>query len=99
MTAYMILIRDEPVRDAEAMAEYQRMNRENAAEFSAKLTPLVVYGAVEALEGPTPDGVLVLQFPTVEDAKAWYDSPAYQAALPYRRQAADYRAMIVQGLS
>jgi uncharacterized protein (DUF1330 family) len=99
MTAYMLLIRDEPVHDPEAMAEYQRMNRENAAAFSASLTPLAVYGAVEALEGPTPDGVLVLQFPTVEDAKAWYESPAYQAALPYRKKAADYRAMIVQGLS
>jgi uncharacterized protein (DUF1330 family) len=99
MTAYMLLIRDEPVRDPEAMAEYQRMNRENAAEFSTTLTPLVVHGAVETLEGPAPDGVLVLQFPTVEDARAWYENPAYQAALPYRKKAADYRAMIVQGLS
>lgn len=99
MTAYMLLIRDEPVRDPEAMAEYQRMNRENKEQFGAVMTPLVVYGAVEALEGPKPDGVLVLQFPTVEDAKAWYESPAYQAALPHRKKAADYRAMIVQGLS
>lgn len=99
MTAYMLLIRDDPVRDPEAMAEYQRMNRENKEQFGAVMTPLVVYGAVEALEGPKPDGVLVLQFPTVEDAKAWYESPAYQAALPYRKKAADYRAMIVQGLS
>ena len=99
MTAYMLLIRDEPVRDPDAMAEYQRINRENMAELGATMTPLVVYGAVEALEGPNPDGVLVLQFPTVEDAKAWYESPAYQAALPQRKKAADYRAMIVQGLS
>jgi uncharacterized protein (DUF1330 family) len=98
MAAYMILIRDEPVRDEAAMAEYQRINRENKNEFSAKLVPLVVYGAVEALEGAKPDGVIVLQFPTVEDAKAWYDSPAYQAALPYRKKAADYRAILVQGL-
>lgn len=99
MPAYMILIRDEPVRDEAAMAEYQRLNRQGGAdEFRAKLTPLVVYGAAEALEGPQPDGVLILQFPTVEDAKAWYESPAYQAALPYRKQAADYRAILVQGL-
>ena len=97
MPAYMILIRDEPVRDEVAMAEYRRMNRESAGQFSANLTPLVIYGAVEALEGPKPDGVIVLQFPTVEDAKTWYDSPAYQAALPYRKKAADYRAILVQG--
>jgi uncharacterized protein (DUF1330 family) len=98
MAAYMILIRDEPVRDEAAMAEYQRMNREAANEFSAKLTPLVLYGAVQALEGAKPDGVIVLRFPTVEDAKAWYESPAYQASLPYRKKAADYRAIVVQGV-
>jgi uncharacterized protein (DUF1330 family) len=98
MAAFMILIRDEPVRDEAAIAQYQRMNRETANEFSAKLTPLVVYGAVEAIEGDKPDGVIVLQFPTIEDAKAWYTSPAYQAALPYRKKAADYRAFLVQGL-
>jgi uncharacterized protein (DUF1330 family) len=98
MAAFMILIRDEPVRDEAAIAQYQRMNRETANEFSAKLTPLVVYGTVEAIEGDKPDGVIVLQFPTIEDAKAWYNSPAYQAALPYRKKAADYRAFLVQGL-
>ncbi len=98
MPAYMILIRDEPVHDAAAMAKYQRMNRENAGQFVAMLTPLAIYGAVEALEGPTPDGVILLQFSTVEAAKAWYESPAYQAALPYRQQAAHYRAIVVQGL-
>jgi len=96
MTAYVILIRDEPVRDPEAMAEYRNTNRKNAAGF--KLTPLVAYGAVEALEGAAPDGVVVLQFPTMEDAKSWYESPAYQAVLPHRKKAADYRAFIVQGL-
>ncbi len=98
MPAYMLFIRDEPVRDAAAMAEYQRMNRESIRAFAEKLKPLAVYGAVEALEGPAPDGVVVLQFPTVEDARAWHRSPAYQAALPHRQRAADYRAIIVQGL-
>ena len=55
-------------------------------------------GATEAVEGKAPDGMIVVEFPTVEDAKAWYNSPGYQAALPHRIKAADYRAMIVQGL-
>ena len=96
MTVYMIFTREEPVRDTAAMAEYQRLNRESAG--SHKIKPLVVYGAVEAVEGKAPDGVIVLEFPTVEDAKAWYNSPHYQAALPYRLKAADYRAIIVQGV-
>src|SRR5579883_3075952 len=96
MPAYMIFIREGPVRDSAAMDEYRRLNRQNVGDF--KLKPLVVYGALEAVEGKAPDGVVVLEFPTVEDAKAWYDSPGYRAALPHRLRAADYRAIIVQGV-
>jgi uncharacterized protein (DUF1330 family) len=96
MPAYVLCIREKAVRDLTAMATYSRLNRE--APRDPKLTPLVVYGATEALEGEAPDGMVLLQFPTVEDAKAWYNSPQYQAAIPHRQIGADYRVMIVQGL-
>ena len=96
MAVYMIFIREEPVRDAEALATYQGMNAKNSGEF--KIKPLIVYGATEAVEGTAPDGIVMLEFGTVEEAKAFYHSPAYQSALPYRQKAADYRALIVQGL-
>ena len=100
MTAYMIFLREEPVRDQAELDEYSRQNRASAGEFvkNFKMAPLVVYGALEAVEGPTPDGVVLLQFPSVEDAKAWYNSPAYQSALQHRLKGADYRAIIMQGL-
>ena len=92
----MLFLREGAVHDSLAMAEYQRVNREYLADF--KMKPLVVYGATEALEGEAPDGIVLLEFPTVEDAKAWYNSPGYQAAVPHRMQAADYRAINVEGL-
>lgn len=69
MSAYLIVYREEPVRDEAAFAEYQRQNRE-APRGDHKLAPRVVYGAVHPLEGQVPDGVVMLEFPTVEDAKA-----------------------------
>jgi uncharacterized protein (DUF1330 family) len=96
MPAYVLCIREEPIRDPDEMATYSRMNRESPRD--PHLMPLVVYGATEALEGKAPDGVIVLQFPTVEDAKAWYNSPNYQAAIPHRKKGADYRVMIIQGI-
>jgi uncharacterized protein (DUF1330 family) len=96
MTAYVLCIREDAARDPTELATYSRMNRE--APRDPKLTPLVVYGATEALEGNAPDGIVLLQFPTVEDAKAWYNSPSYQAAIPHRKKGADYRVMIIQGL-
>lgn len=100
MPAYVIVTRYGPVLDVEAMTEYSRLNRKNAAEFMERynITPLVVYGAVEALEGTAPEGVVVLEFPSLADAKAWYNSPSYQEALTFRRQAGDFHAIIVEGL-
>ena len=95
MPAYFIVLRETPIRDAEALAEYQRRSRELTGDF--KLKPLVVYGATEALQGAAPDGTIVLEFPNVEQARAWYNSPAYQAILPYRLKSADYRDFIVDG--
>ena len=83
MPAYMIFMREEPVRDAAEMAIYREKGAGSASGFPVK--PLVVYGALEAVEGRAPDGVVVLEFPTVEDAKAWYNSPIYKAAAPHRQ--------------
>jgi uncharacterized protein (DUF1330 family) len=96
MPVYMLFIREKPIRDRAAMETYSSMNRNKPRD--PKMTPLVVYGATEALEGEAPDGMVVLQFPTAEDAKAWYHSPDYQAASQHRMKGADYRVMIVQGL-
>jgi len=96
VAVYMLFIREEAIRDQSELSLYSQMNR--TAPRDPNLTPLVVYGAIEAVEGKAPDGMVLLRFPTVEDAKAWYDSPSYQAALPHRQKGADYRAFIVQGL-
>jgi uncharacterized protein (DUF1330 family) len=96
MPAYMLFIREGAIRDQSELDTYSRMNRESPRDPNLK--PLVVYGAIEPVEGMAPDGMVMLQFPTVEDAKSWYNSPAYQAALAHRRKGADYRAFIVQGL-
>lgn len=97
MPAYLIVYRETPVRDETAVAEYQQRTREMSPE-EFQLQPRVVRGAIHALEGTPPDAVIMLEFPTVEAAKAWYGSPAYQAALPFRLRSADYRSIIVEGL-
>jgi uncharacterized protein (DUF1330 family) len=96
MPAYVIVFREGPVRDEAAMAEYARKALPSVADFAA--TPRIVYGAVHALEGAAPDGVVMLEFPTVEEARAWYACPAYQDALPHRKAGADWRVVIVEGL-
>ena len=96
MSVYMLFIRETPVREPAELSIYSRMNRESPRDPNLKA--LSVYGAIEAVEGTPPDGMVLLEFPTIEAAKAWYHSPAYQAALPHRLKGADYRAFIVKGL-
>lgn len=96
MPAYLIVLREGPVRDEAAFAEYQRLNRVSPpGEFP--ITPRVLHGAIDALEGAAPDAVVMLEFPTSADARAWYESANYQAALPHRLRAGDYRSIIVEG--
>lgn len=99
MTAYAIFIRNVPPHDPVGFATYQKMNSGHVTAFLAHgIKPLVVYGAIEALEGTAPDGIVVLQFPTMADARAWYGSPEYQAALPLRLESSQYRVFLVEGL-
>jgi uncharacterized protein (DUF1330 family) len=95
MPAYMIFIRESEIRDPEAMARYQGGNRSGGPSHGIR--PLAVYGKQEAIEGTAPDGVVLLEFPDMDSAKAWYNSPEYQARVPDRLQAADYRCVLVEG--
>lgn len=93
--AYIIFIKNS-VHDAEAMATYGKL----AAGASAghAMTPLAFYGPCETLEGQEAEGVVLVSFPSTEEAKAWYNSPAYQEALPHRLKGADYRVILAEGM-
>jgi uncharacterized protein (DUF1330 family) len=95
MAAYMVFTREKTTDPAE-LEIYGKMA--GAASAGHPLTPLVIYGKQEVLEGPPIEGVVVLSFPTAAEAKAWYESPAYQAARQHRFKGAEYRAVLVEGI-
>jgi uncharacterized protein (DUF1330 family) len=95
MTAYVMFIREEPYHDLAAMAEYTRLAMAGLGQ--SKANPLVANGAIEAFEGEAPDGVVMIAFPTMEDARAWYNGPSYQAAIPFRKQGSNYRVFLAEG--
>jgi uncharacterized protein (DUF1330 family) len=39
-----------------------------------------------------------MEFPSMQEAKAWYDSPAYREVREHRFKGAEYRGVIVEGL-
>lgn len=95
MSAYVVMIR-ERVTDQAEMDTYARLAP--LAREGHDIERLAFYGALDTLEGAPADGVVINRFPTIEDARRWYDSSAYKAARVHRHRGADYRVFIVEGV-
>ncbi|GAB7029801.1 DUF1330 domain-containing protein [Streptomyces sp. NPDC021749] len=54
---------------------------------------------VEVREGEWPGFVVVIEFPGIEEARAWYDSPAYQEILPLRTRHIEGDCVLVPGVA
>jgi uncharacterized protein (DUF1330 family) len=95
MSAYIVFTR-ESTRNA---AELETYSQEVGATLAGhRVGVLAAYGRHEVLEGPDVEGVVILEFPSFDAAKAWYDGPAYREVREHRFRGADYRAVIVEGV-
>jgi len=95
MTAYVVLTRLHTSDPAELATYSQKAAKARAGHA---LTPLAAYGQHEVLEGEPIEGAVILSFPTMAEARAWYDSPAYQEARQHRLQGSDYQVFMVEGI-
>jgi uncharacterized protein (DUF1330 family) len=95
MAAYMIFTRESTTDPAELGAYSEKAM---ASMGGHPIKPHAVYGHHEVLEGPATEGVVVIEFPTVADAKAWYNSPAYREAREHRFKGANYRVIVTEGV-
>lgn len=77
------------------IAEYVRRIDETLAPFSGKYR--VHGGPYIPLEGTWTSDLVVVEFPTMEAATAWYHSPAYQAIRPLRTQHTEGQMLLVHG--
>lgn len=56
-------------------------------------------GRSVGLEGAPPAGrLVVLEFPSYEQAKAWYESPEYAGPKALRQATSDGRVLLVEGV-
>jgi uncharacterized protein (DUF1330 family) len=94
MSTYFVMIRNKTT-DAAALAEYGP--KAALAAQGHPLKPLAVYGALEQLEGDAVEGAVILEFPDLAAARAWYDSPAYQAAVKFRTAGSISNAFFIEG--
>jgi uncharacterized protein (DUF1330 family) len=90
MVAYVIFIKERTHNQGE-LDLYKEMAP--AALAGHPITFRIAHGHKEVVEGPDFEDMMMLEFPTFREARAWYDSPAYQALM--RCVFGDVRDLIV----
>ena len=95
MAGYWIVCGSE-VKDQEALDEYARRWAPLAEKYSARF--IVAGGRHETPEGSDCARLLIVKFPSYEQAQACYNDPDYQAVLPVATKAYDRSLMIVEGV-
>jgi uncharacterized protein (DUF1330 family) len=90
------IIADNEVTDPEAYREYAQRTSATVEQYGGKF--LVRGGQVETLEGDwKPERFVILEFPSAEQARAWYDGPEYSAIKGMRQRASHSRLILVHG--
>jgi uncharacterized protein (DUF1330 family) len=96
MAAYIIV--DLTVTDQPTMDEYRKRVPATVAQYGGRF--LVRGGAHETVEGDwKPNRVVVLEFPSLEQAKRWYDSEEYREPKAMRLRAGRANMIMVEGVS
>jgi uncharacterized protein (DUF1330 family) len=91
------------------ISEFELTDPEGIKPYSARVEStfkpfggryIVRGGKIAPLEGDPPKGrIVVIAFDSMENAQAWYDSPAYREIRPIRHKSAKSRVYIVEGMA
>lgn len=95
MTTYVVA--QITINDREKYAKYEAGFMDIFSRFAGQL--LAVDESPQVAEGNWPHArTVLLQFPSLEDAQAWYQSSDYQALATHRWQASVADIAFIQGL-
>ena len=94
MTAYAVAHMRE-VQFGPDIVRYLQQIDATLAPFGGRFR---VHGAdVQPLEGDWPGHLILIEFPDLDRARAWYDSPAYRAILGLRLAHSRSDTVLVEG--
>lgn len=95
MPAYIVAVVN--IKDPKPYGEYAALAPAAVAKYGGQF--LARGGINTVLEGGLgANRVVVTEFPSVENAKAFYNSPEYQSARQKRIGAADFTMMVCDGV-
>ena len=99
--AYLIAeIEKDPskIEDLTASRKYAEEAPKSLAPFNGQYLVRAGGTKVQALEGEAPKGyIVIIGFESLEKARGWYTSPAYEAIKPIRKNSTKSRILLVEG--
>jgi uncharacterized protein (DUF1330 family) len=95
MSAYIIV--EVEVKDPVKYEGYKKLTPATLEVYGGKF--IVRGGKAELLEGDKrPERIVILEFESLEKAKAWWSSPEYCEVKKLRHAAANTRMIVVEGI-
>src|SRR5689334_20669276 len=95
MAAY--IVSDVTIHNETSAKEYRERAARSIAQHGGKY--LARAGAIEVLEGSwAPRAIIIVEFPDMVQARAWYRSAEYAEALKYRDAALSRDLILVDGV-
>jgi len=96
MPAFVIV--EIEVRDPKAYEAYRSLVPASLDAYGGRF--IARGGATERLEGDwSPERIVLLEFPSLERARQWWDSPEYRDAKAIRMRAAQTRMIVTEGVA
>lgn len=90
-------IADFELKDPEGIKPYAAGTPATLEPYGGRL--IARGGRIDALEGAAPGArSVIIEFPSMEQARAWYNSEAYRALRPIRQRSGISRTFIIEGL-
>lgn len=94
MKAYIIV--DVTIENPALYEDYKKLTPASLEPFDGKF--IVRGGTAEMLEGNwEPGRIVVVEFPSLEKAKAWWSSALYAPAKAIRQSASQTKMIVVEG--
>ena len=85
------------VTDPAAYEEYRKLVPATVQKYGGRF--LTRGGKTETKEGGwAPARFVILEFPSLEQARKWYESPEYAPALAIRKRASKSKLILAEGL-
>ncbi|MFJ6054361.1 DUF1330 domain-containing protein [Streptomyces sp. NPDC092307] len=83
-------------RNHSDVIEYLERIQETLDPFSGRF---VIHGPpAEVVEGAWPGSMVLIEFPGLAEARAWYDSPAYRTILHLRTDHIEGDLLLIEGV-